>query len=250
MNYKNFPTDYWQKIEAALTEVKKSSDRDLIAAFDADGTLWDTDLGENFFNYQIDSKNLNLPKDPWTHYIDMKKVNNDPRSAYLWLAQINQQQPLSDVKKWADKAYAEIQPSPIFSEQKKLIDFLKSENVKIYIVTASIKWAVEPGARALGLTDEDVIGVETVVRDGLITNEPIFPVTYRNGKSEALLAKTQNKRPFLCSGNTIGDFELLECATHIRLAVSAASRDDRLFKAEAELLQRANELNWLNHRFV
>lgn len=249
MNYKPFPEAYWENINTALKEVK-SLGEPLYAAFDADGTLWDTDLGENFFHYEIDEKKVELPADPWNHYLEMKKINDDPRSAYMWLAQINNGQPLEQVKKWAKEAFDQIQPNPIFAEQLKLIHLLKSNGVQVYIVTASIKWAVEPGARALGLTDDDVIGVESEVKSGIVTDIPVFPVTYRGGKTEALLKRTQRQRPFLCSGNTIGDLELLLSATHVRLAVSAASRDDRLFKTENELLQRAHEFSWLSHRFI
>lgn len=249
MKYKSYPQEYWNQIEKTLKNLKSDS-VPLIAAFDADGTLWDIDLGENFFQYQIDHKQATLPTDPWNHYFEMKKVNDDPRNAYLWLAQINAGKKLSEIQTWAQKAFDDIQPKPIFSEQKRLIEFLLKNSVQVYIVTASIKWAVEPGARALGLTSENVIGVETEVVDGLITNKPVYPITYRQGKVEALLKKTSQTKPFLCSGNTIGDYELLKCATHLQLAVSAASRDDKLFKSENELIQKAHEHNWWSHRFV
>lgn len=249
MNYKNFPDDYWKQIKETVATLKNSN-TPLIAAFDADGTLWDTDLGENFFQYQIDEKLVPLPEDPWKYYLDLKKINNDPRDAYIWLSQINAGRTVEEVRNWCQKAFDRIQPDPIFSEQKKLIEFLIANSVKVYIVTASIKWAVEPGARALGLTDESVIGVETIVENNLITSNKVLPITYRKGKIEALLNKTGNVAPFLCAGNTIGDFELLEAATHFRLAVSAASRDDRLFKTENDLQTMAIEKNWWRHRFI
>jgi len=249
MNYKNFSTDIWNQIESTVNRLKKQNQK-LIAAFDADGTLWDTDLGENFFQYQIDNHQCKFPQNPFDHYLEMKKINNDPRSAYVWLAQINAGHKLETVQKWAQDAFNTIQPRPIFSEQKKLIDYLKENGVDIYIVTASIKWAVEPGALALGLTVDQVIGVSTKVVDGVITDTPILPITYKQGKVDALLSISQQIKPFLASGNTMGDFELLQSATDLRLAVSAASRDDKLFKTEFELQQKAIENNWLSHRFI
>lgn len=249
MNYKNYPEIYWQQIKTTIQDLKNSNQA-LIAAFDADGTLWDTDLGENFFQYQIDNKLVPLPEDPWKHYFEMKKINNDPRAAYAWLAQINAGQNINTVKMWSQTAFERIQPKPLFSEQKKLIDLLLENSVQIYIVTASIKWAVEPGARALGLTDSQVIGIETLISNDLVTTEVLTPITYRQGKVEALLNKTQKQFPFLASGNTIGDLELLQSATHIKLAVSAASRDDRLFKTENELQNIAAEKQWWGHRFI
>lgn len=249
MNYKSFPNEYWTQIESTIVDLK-SKNTSLVAAFDADGTLWDIDLGENFFQYQIDNKQVSLPQAPWNHYLEMKKINDDPRNAYVWLAQINKGIKLSELQNWAQSAFDQIEPKPIFSEQKKLIELLLNHSVQIYIVTASIKWAVEPGAKALGLTADNVIGVETKVLNGIITEEAILPITYRQGKVDALLKKTNNVRPFFCAGNTIGDFELLQSSTHIKLAVSAASRDDKLFKSENELITKASENNWWKHRFI
>ena len=138
MNYKSFPSEYWSQIEKTIDELKQKK-LPLYAAFDADGTLWDTDLGENFFQYQIDQKLVPLPADPWAYYNDTKVINKDPRGAYAWLAQINNGVKLVQVREWAHAAFESIQPRPIFSEQQKLISLLHSRGVEVFIVTASIK---------------------------------------------------------------------------------------------------------------
>lgn len=249
MNYKPYPLEFWNQIQHAI-DLQKKTGKSLIAAFDADGTLWDADLGENFFQYQIDNKCIPLPPNPFEHYLDLKKVDNDPRSAFLWLAQINQGQSLVQVRDWAHKAFAEIQPNPIFSEQKKLVDLLMQNDVKVYIVTASIKWAIEPGALAMGIPIENIIGIETEIKDKLITDMGLMPLTYKEGKVVALLNRTEGQYPFLASGNTMGDFELLKSASDLKLAVSAASHDDRNYRTEMELITHARQNSWLNHRFI
>lgn len=248
MKYKKYPTEFWSKIKNTTQELKQNG-QSLVAAFDADGTLWDTDLGENFFQYTIDQRLVPLPQSAWNHYLDMKKINNDPRAAYLWLAQIYKGQNLSQVRQWAEEALQSIQPLAVFPEQKELIDFLKSEGVKIHIITASIKWAVEPGAKFLGLSEDNVIGVETDVRDQIITDQQKGIITYKNGKVQALQQLVGTK-PFIAAGNSEGDLDLLESATHLKLAVSAANRDDKLFRTEYNLQQIAAEKNWLYHRFI
>lgn len=248
MNYKQYSREIWDAIEKKTHEACGRGNA--IAAFDADGTLWDTDLGENFFSYIIDNKLVPLPSDPWGHYLELKKKNDDPREAYLWLAQILAGQPLTDIQNWADNALKNMQPFSIFPEQKKLIDLFLMHGVQVYIVTASVKWAVEPGAKILGIQSDHVIGVETKINDGLVSTEGIFPITYREGKSEALLKTTKGIAPYFASGNTMGDYELLSTATDLQLAVSAASRDDRLFRTEEELLKIAQKKGWLAHRFI
>jgi phosphoserine phosphatase len=247
MKYKDYSSDIWNSINATLDLVLEEQSQP-VAAFDADGTLWDIDLGENFFQYQIDRKLVKLPPEPWEYYQNMKAT--DPRKAYLWLAQICQGHTLQEVQSWAKEAVAAASPIPVFSEQQKLIELFLSRGVKIYIITASVKWAVEAGAELFGLSHDSVIGIETDCSGGIISDRQKGLITYRQGKVDALLQKSQGLLPFFASGNTMGDFQLLQSSTHLSLAVSAADADDRLFKTEQELASEANENGWLRHRFI
>jgi HAD superfamily phosphoserine phosphatase-like hydrolase len=249
MKYKAYSKEMWDRIHAAL-DFALAKDSEPIAAFDADGTLWDIDLGETFFQHQIDNKLVELPAEPWDYYQELKKKNDDPSEAYLWLAQINHGQKLETVRSWADTGVKAQSPLPIFEEQQKLITLLKSKGVKVYIITASVKWAVEPGAKLLGLDADSVIGIETHSEDGVITRNQKGLITYQMGKIEALMDRTNGKAPFLAAGNTMGDFQLLNSATDVALAVSAANQDDRLFKTENDLQKIAAQKHWLTHRFI
>lgn len=248
MKYKKWSDEIWRTLELALEQELSQNPRP-VAAFDADGTLWDTDLGEAFFRYQIKNSHLpNMPADPWAHYRDWKE-SGDPRPAYLWLAQINQGQKLTQVKDWAEASVAAFDPLPIFAEQQRWIELLLKNKVEVFIVTASIKWAVEPGALRLGLRHQDVIGVETKVTEGIVKAEQHGPMTYREGKPEALLAMTGGRKPFFCSGNTMGDYALLQSATRVGFAVGAATPEHELWKTEEDLRSKARAHGWLLHQF-
>ncbi|KHD88485.1 MAG: haloacid dehalogenase [Bdellovibrio sp. ArHS] len=247
MKYKDYSIEIWNRINTTLDQVLKE-DSSPVAAFDADGTLWDIDFGETFFRYQINNKLVDLPPQAWNLYESIKAEN--PQKAYLWLAQICKGQKLEQVHEWARQAVKEQAPLPIFLEQKKLIELFLSRGVRVFVITASVKWAVEPGAEIIGLNKDNVIGIETVVENGLITETQKGVITYREGKVDALLKFTSGKKPFFASGNTMGDFQLLQSSTHLSLAVSAASRDDKLFKTEFELQQHAHNNSWLHHRFI
>lgn len=249
MDYENFAPDIWDQINKTLDSVLKQDPRP-IAAFDADGTLWDTDLGEAYFSYLIENKLVPLPNEPWEHYQTMKKDPAGPGKAYLWLAQILKGVPLKTAQEWAVSSVRELRPLPYFPEQKKLIELFLSKGVEIYIVTASVKWAVEPGAEIFGLSPSQVIGIESEVVGGLITDRQKGLITHHQGKPDALLQKTNGKAPFFSSGNTMGDWHLLEAATHLKMAVTATRPDDRLFKTEQELQNKSKSLGWLTHRFV
>lgn len=249
MKYKSFSAHIWSQINEALDQELAEVKAPPIAAFDADGTLWDTDLGEHFFRWQIENRVLkNLPEDPWKYYRNWKN-SGDPRPAYLWLAQINQGHSLEQVREWAETAAKQIDPLPIFEDQKKLIELFLSKGVQVYIVTASVKWAVEPGATRLGLNADNVIGVATQVKNGIVGTDQDGLITYKEGKLDAILKKTNGHQPFFSCGNTMGDYYLLHSASLLALAVGAAKEGDELFATEEKLRQESQRHGWLSHQF-
>lgn len=237
--------------ESLLATIEKSIDGKkgpLVAAFDADGTLWNTDIGELFFHYQIKNQFLrDLPEDPWNHYLQLKSEISPP-VAYLWLAQINQGHSIEEVRAWSQSCIEESSPLPIFPGQKRIIDYLHAKNVEVYVVTASIKWSVEPAAALYNIPPERVLGVQTKIDPHhMVTNIQEGPITWRQGKVDALLSVTQSSPPFFCSGNTPGDLALLEAATDIRLAMAASDKSSKLYQDECQLVQTARERGWFYH---
>ena len=244
-----FPPELFARITAAL-EVARDLGRPALAAFDADGTLWDTDIGEGFFEFELREGLLSgLPPDPVARYREMKLV--DKPAAYAWLAQINAGHALEQVRAWA-RAAVDARPGglPIFASQRRLIDHLRSLNFEIYVVTASIKWAVEPAAARLGIDADHVLGITThVSAAGVVGTEWTLPITWREGKAERLLQATGGRRPVLASGNTYGDIALLESATDVRLAVSTQSAAGELHEEERRLWAEAEARGWYAHAF-
>ncbi|PWU14133.1 MAG: haloacid dehalogenase [Bdellovibrio sp.] len=250
MKYKKWSDEIWKQLRAALAEELRSGARP-VAAFDADGTLWDADIGEDFFRYQIDQRFLpNLPPNPWEYYVNWK-LSGDPRPAYLWLAQINRGVSLRQVLDWSEQAVASHEPLPIFADQKEWIQILLSEGAEIFVVTASVRWAMIPAAFRLGIDESHVLGVETKVENGTVTAEPYGFMTYREGKAEALLARTGGRCPFFASGNTVGDSALLRTASRLALAVrtNPTHQSEELIRTEGMLAEEAKERGWLVHEF-
>ncbi len=238
-----------EKLSSFLEQLEKSRPQGrAVAAFDADGTMWDTDLGEGLFLHQITNKLVPLPEDPWAHYEWMKKNRGNP-AAFLWLAQINNGYKIDEVRKWAEAAVA-AKHLPIYDEQMRILEKLKSLQVEVYIVTASIKWAVEPGALRLGLTHDQVIGIETEVVAGTVTDKQKGIISYREGKPLALFEKTGGLKPYFASGNTEGDKWLLESASELRLVISSAPEGHENWPTESKMLALAKERGWHAHRYL
>lgn len=247
--YQDFSSELWNHFEVEIEKHLKRENSPHYAAFDADGTLWDVDAGETFFHYQIAHSGLaNLPADPWNHYHEWK--DRDPRAAYLWLAQISKGHTLAQVRQWARECAKKQTSWPTFPAQKKLIHWLRSKGIRVFVVTASIKWAVEPFAELLGLHYDDVIGVETHINDGVVTDRLNGNITWKEGKSQTLLEKTQGVKPILGVGNTMGDASLIDCSQLLKLAVCSSKEGDELYETELSLQKMARENNWLSHSFL
>lgn len=247
MKYKSFSALLYNNLTDAISLLKQQN-KPLIAAFDADGTLWNTDIGENFFTYLIENKKVPLPNNPWAYYLDLKK--QDPVRAYYWLAQILKGISAPQMREWTRVALDVYLQSPVFEEQQELINKLQELDVKIFIITASVKWSVDAAIEKwFNLNSSQVLGIETEILFNTVTDHIIAPATYRSGKVEKLLSVTNNILPFFACGNSEGDTELLASATHLALAVQSAPIDTALGKSEALLKNQALKHKWMNYQF-
>ena len=240
------------KVEEIKTQIDKALDEGAnpVAAFDADGTLWTHDAGEGFFEYKNKNKLVDLPEDPWGHYKNLK-TEVSPEAAYLWLAQILKGKTLDEVRQWSKEATGPLEKLPTFEAQKEIIDHLHKKGVEVFCVTASIRWAVEPGAAFYGIDYDHVIGITTKVENGIMTEEQDGPITYRAGKVDGLLEKTGGKAPFFASGNSEGDLPLLEASTHIKLVMASAPETEKArYNVEQTMVTIAKDRGWHSHPYV
>jgi len=152
--------------------------------------------------------------------------------------------PIQTVREWAKKAVDEMQPIPFFPEQKKIIALLQELEVEIYIVTASIQWAVAPAAPLLKIAEDHVLGIETEVVNGIITEKQKGELTFREGKLKALLARTNGVAPFFSAGNTEGDQFLLEGSSDLRLIVAAATEGTENYASERKMVKMGLDRGW------
>lgn len=236
----------WTNIQRRLNQALKKP-QPHYAVFDADGTLWPHDAGETFFKYQLKNCNLrNLPPSPWDYYWKLK--DTDAAASCLLLAQINKGFSLKQVRTWADECYDGID-FPIHKSMYDLVHLLMKMKIQVYIVTASIKWAVEPMARRLGLENKNVLGIEVTEKNSMLTDEGIFPLPYGAGKPEAFLKFSNDVRPIFGAGNTISDSYLVDCATDVQLAISSAAPGEHGHETEMKMREKALSKGWLTHSF-
>ena len=253
MTYKVFSKSMAHHIKSVVQHLGSKASSPLFAAFDADGTLWDMDISEVFFKYQIQELSIDIPHFLIEQY-EYLRVHQTEK-ALIELSYLNVGHKLSQVRCWATACYEKHKDHiPIFPAQKALIEHLQEQGVRVYIVTGSCKWAVEPFAKVFNIDPDHVIGTEMQVKDNIVT-ERLKRLAYYEGKVEGLLDATKGIKPFLVAGNTLPDQPLLHLATHIKLAIQStkASSQSSLYKSEQKLkaiaLQQGRENGWFHHQF-
>jgi len=215
-----------------------------IAAFDADGTLWDTDVGEGFFEFEVQNNLFGIGESHWRHYKEIIcNLDQDTNAGYTWLAQIHAGQEEKDVVKAAHAYFDSFKQFPYFVEIKKLLETFKQNNVEIYVVSASIRWALEPFVKSLGLNLKNLIAVETEVINGIITDHPVIPIPFKVGKANAIQQAVNSKLDF-AFGNSMGDLAMLEACDYPTVITSTNQKSEILANSESSLQTIANFRDW------
>jgi len=222
---------------------KNTSQQKLIAAFDADGTLWPADVGRSFFAYQVKEKLLEKKVSDPSFVFNQIRSQKGEKEAFLWLAKVQAGVLLDQFNDWVGD-FLKKNSFQMFSFQEDILNFLRKKKVHIFVVSSSLKWTLVKVLKNYDIPPENIIGVETQVLNGKITDKAILPTSVEEGKVFALQKKTNGKLPFFVSGNTLADKALLESSTHIRWVVSKASPKEKNYGSEKKLLKIAKEKNW------
>ena len=228
-----------------------SNKQQIFAAFDADGTLWPGDVGRGFFQFLIQKKYL-VKKFPNLQKSFNSVVKKKGRKHALeWLAQILSGLKLTEVQSWVKQFFIE-NPLQAFLINKCVIEFLHSKNIPVYIVSSSVQWVLEEALKAFHIPTERIIGVQTIVQNGIITDKLILPAPVHENKIKALHKKTKGANPFLSAGNTPSDLSLLTAASHFQLVMASATTEskkllldgNKMYLQEKQLVQIAKDKKW------
>ena len=93
----------------------------------------------------------------------------------------------------------------MYPEMKQLLANLKDYGFEIWIVTASPEFCMRICAEQLGIPQERILGVKSLVTaDGVTTGQLVYPVPQDNGKAEVVNTFIKNQT-FVCRGGTAGE---------------------------------------------
>ena len=226
---------YLEQLQLKVKERVKGKGSFLVA-LDADGTLWPQDVNHILLDYQEENSLLKT-KDLLSSYkeddkrIERCKEFARRQAAFSFL----------EFQSQCQKALKQ-KPLEVFPFQRKLFSFLKEQGAEIFIITASLKYLVEEALRINNLVVDQVLGVETKIKEGRLTTEILPPVTYGEGKREAFLKKASGKKLLLAGGNSQGDLSFLELA-EVSFVVNSANSEHENFPSEQKMKQWAQKEN-------
>ncbi len=240
MRIPDWLADFDQPFAEAIARQLTPSRERRVAAFDADGTLWYEDIGEAFARWLVAGGHIDGHADVasfWEEY--ERRVDEHRMDGYTWVIQAMAGLAEADVQRWCRQlaaAWSNYRP-----QMHKLIAGLQQEGFEAWIVSASNRWIVHAGAPTMGIPQDKVIGIETQVADGLITDIPVNPRPCNQGKVEAIQHHI-GVRPTFAFGDSMGDFEMLEYVVQ-PLVVGRNDQPDN------ELIRQAGSKGWPVHRF-
>ncbi len=171
--------------------------------FDADGTLWRGDVGEDFLRWALHRKLFDA------RYATYEALHaEDPVRAYAWAVEVMAGAREDELLSHTRAFFAERFTGRIFPWVRPFLSRLKAQEV--WICSASPRWVVLPGAEALGIDAEHVIGVTCEVNEGRLSGKVEMPVPAGSGKVAWL--QRRGVTPALAAGNGDLDRDMLEFA--------------------------------------
>lgn len=242
-----------ERLARLVGEASSSSSSEFILAFDADGTLWSGDIGNDLFETLL-AERVIRPEAYDALVLEAKEFGvaasgdaNDIARA-LWdalLAEHYDEARAFGMMAWAFAGYslAEVRhfAERVFLEKKldsrqhtflePIFAWAKRENVAIWVVSASPWFGVEIAVQPLGITPDHIIAMRPRQVGDTITTGLAAPAVYGPAKPTSLFAACPGKELLAAFGDSSYDAALL-----------AASRIPVAVRPKPGLLAKANEV--------
>jgi phosphoserine phosphatase len=123
----------------------------------------------------------------WTDYTNMD-ARIGPWLAYPFIPQMLRGAKVDDVLQLSRRHFAGTLSNYLMASSVKIIRALQHGGVESHIISASADLFVKGAAESLGIPAHHIHGIEVRARDGRLTEEIVYPVTWNIGKREKLRA--------------------------------------------------------------
>jgi len=226
-------TELLATLEANESLADVNPDQNWVAT-DADGTLWSADVAELAWNLAL-SERLFRPEAvaPVAEVLEgaggasCGDPHEDAREIWrLFLAGQVPDGPIlrvmatcfsglsvEEARAFGDRVFRESLAHKVYEETVPLFQAFAERGLPLVVVSGSPKFLVEAGVRGLGL-EAEVRGVTLAEVEGKLSAEVVPPLTWNQGKIEAIAPLVGRGGPLIALGDSQGDRELLLAARH------------------------------------
>jgi phosphoserine phosphatase len=200
-------------IPAALVARIRGLDRKArggLAVFDADGTLWREDVGEAFLRHLVSLGWVRLPdgSDPYQAY--EREVDRDRAAGYAFAAKLQAGLEVESLQAEAGRFAAAWVPPRRVKDALRLRELCEEVGLSPMVVSASALPIVLAAAKLVGFAPERCKGIEVRIRGGKLTDEVVEPITYAQGKIDAVSGA--GEIVVACGDSYTGDLAMLRAA--------------------------------------
>ena len=220
-----------ERIEEALR-----ASPDGVLAFDGDGTLWDGDVGEDFFHALVAHGDFREPAfrqmehDARTHDVALGGTGKAlaARIYDAYLAGRFPEEPVCELMTWccagwtarevdafaADVIARGSLAARLHREVLRVIEWARSRAVEAFLVSASPRAIIEHAGRAVGFDDDHMIAALPRYQDGRMVADVVRPIPYAAGKVHNLRARIGETRTLVAAfGDNAFDVAMLSQAS-------------------------------------
>jgi phosphoserine phosphatase len=186
--------------------------RPKLAAFDCDGTLWDGDAGEGFFDWEIKRGVLpnELAQQARSRYAEYKagRVSEDDMCGEM--VTLHNGMLEADLQRLAAQFFDEKFVSRIFPEMLELVSRLRKTDCEIWAVSSTNEWVIQAAVKYFHIPESNILAASVQIDEGTITDR-LVRVPSGPGKPRAI-RDVIKRVPDAVFGNSRWDLEMLEMA--------------------------------------
>lgn len=196
----------WAFVEQVLSRAPRT------AVFDCDGTLWSSNSGTQFMEWELERGLLAAAAAEQLRRRYAMYLRGEVSEVAMCGEMVSCHAGLreSQVMAAAEQFAEEHIYGGIFAEMQELVRRLAAQGCDVWAVSSTANWVVRAGLRDFAIAADHVLGVEIVVKDGIV-GEELLAVPTDELKAEALV-RAGIPLPDAVFGNSMHDVQMLELA--------------------------------------
>src|SRR5579863_7766810 len=143
-----------------------------VAAFDCDGTMWSSDAGETFLDWEIRREvvSADVGGAMRARYADYKAGKVSESDMCSELVTMHKGLPEATVMEAASEFMTRFFPGQIFPEMRELVHALNRQGCAIWAVSSSNEWVIRAGMKTFGIPQERILATTAVIENGIVTD--------------------------------------------------------------------------------